>query len=106
MVPLILLSYVPDLKTLAVCSQIANVLMGCTIGITLYYIFGVGAPLKDPMTLDQIAPVADLPEYFSLVIFAMECIGVVSISKLVHSLQYFKEKFIHLEFIIDYAFGK
>lgn len=77
LVPLILLSYVPDLKTLAVCSQIANVLMGCTIGITVYYIF-TGQSLNSPMDLPPVAPTHDLPEYFSLVIFAMECIGVVS----------------------------
>lgn len=78
LIPLILLSYVPDLKSLAITSQIANVLMGCTIGITLYYIF-TGEPLRNPSTLPQIAQLHELPEFFSLVIFAMECIGVVSI---------------------------
>ena len=53
--------------------------MGCTIGITLYYIF-TGEPLHSPLDLPAIAPVERLPEFFSLVIFAMECIGVVSSS--------------------------
>ncbi len=77
LVPLILLSYVPNLKTLTIFSQIANVLMVCTIGITGYYIF-TGEPLKNPVDLPQRAPWRDIPEFFSIVIFAMECIGVVS----------------------------
>ncbi|XP_065206439.1 proton-coupled amino acid transporter-like protein pathetic isoform X1 [Planococcus citri] len=76
LIPLILLSYVPNLKALAICSQIANVLMGCTIGITLYYIFS-GDPLHNPTQLPPIAETHELPEFFSLVIFAMECIGVI-----------------------------
>ncbi|KAK7571977.1 hypothetical protein V9T40_014449 [Parthenolecanium corni] len=76
LLPLILLSYVPNLKSLAICSQIANVLMGSTIGISLYYIF-TGTPLKSPAELPTIAPIENLPEFFSIVIFAMECIGVI-----------------------------
>lgn len=79
LLPLILLSYVPNLKSLAIFSQIANILMGSTIGICLYYIFITGAPLKSPADFQSTADLDKLPEFFSIVIFAMECIGVVSI---------------------------
>lgn len=75
LIPLVLLSWVPNLKYLAPFSFIANILMGTGLGITFYYIimFGLNAPSKMP----QLASFHDMPEFFSITIFAIEAIGVV-----------------------------
>lgn len=75
LIPLILLAWVPNLKYLAPVSMIANLLMAAGLGITFYYL------VKDEPTTDvpRIGKVAEFPEFFSITIFAMEAIGVVSI---------------------------
>lgn len=76
LVPLILLSWIPNLKYLAPVSMIANIFMGLSLGTTIYYL----AINMDPKTfkdLDYVGPVHLWPDFFSLTIFAMEAIGVV-----------------------------
>lgn len=75
LVPLVLLSYVPNLKYLAPVSMVANLLMAGGLGITFYYL------LKDMANVSDRPPFASLdtfPTFFCLTVFAMEAIGVVS----------------------------
>ncbi|XP_050540867.1 proton-coupled amino acid transporter-like protein pathetic isoform X2 [Daktulosphaira vitifoliae] len=72
--PLILLSYVPNLKYLAPFSTLANLLMASGLGITFYYLIqNLPAISERPQygTLDT------FPAFFSITVFAMEAIGVV-----------------------------
>ncbi|XP_049294949.1 proton-coupled amino acid transporter-like protein pathetic isoform X1 [Anopheles funestus] len=74
LVPLILLSWVPNLKYLAPVSMVANVFMGVGLGITFYYLVTDMPPVNSrPLFL----PVMQWPAFFAIVIFAMEAIGVV-----------------------------
>ncbi|CAB0011240.1 unnamed protein product [Nesidiocoris tenuis] len=74
LVPLILLSWIPNLKYLAPVSMIANVFMGLGLGITFYYLVW---DLGSPWELPQVGEIYNLPQFFSITIFAMEAIGVV-----------------------------
>jgi len=74
LIPLILLSYVPNLKYLAPVSMVANLLMAAGLGITFYY------TLCDVPNISKRPAVGTLvmfPTYFCLTVFAMEAIGVV-----------------------------
>ncbi|CAG9809251.1 unnamed protein product [Chironomus riparius] len=74
LIPLILLSWVPNLKYLAPFSSVANVFMGVGLLITFYYCTTDMPPISERKlhtSLIQIAP------FFGIVIFAMEAIGVV-----------------------------
>ncbi|PSN47707.1 Proton-coupled amino acid transporter-like protein pathetic [Blattella germanica] len=75
LLPLILLGWVPNLKYLAPVSMIANLFMGVGLGITVYYL------VQDIPSLDTVPKfditVSATPQFFSIVIFAMEAIGVV-----------------------------
>ncbi|XP_066907422.1 proton-coupled amino acid transporter-like protein pathetic isoform X2 [Halyomorpha halys] len=74
LIPLILLSWVPNLKYLAPVSMVANVFMAVGLGITFYYlVWDLGSPWEMP----QVAPFMNWPQFFSITIFAMEAIGVV-----------------------------
>lgn len=75
LIPLILLSWVPNLKKLAPVSLLANAFMGIGLGITFYYLVW---DLPDISERRQISPIQDFPKFFSITIFAMEAIGVVS----------------------------
>ncbi|XP_043465097.1 proton-coupled amino acid transporter-like protein pathetic [Leptopilina heterotoma] len=74
LVPLILLSWVPDLKYLAPVSMVANVFMGTGLGITFYYLVMNLHPVNE---IPLVAPLSGFPNFFSITIFAMEAIGVV-----------------------------
>lgn len=74
LIPLILISWVPNLKSLAPFSLVANLLMGTGLGITFYYIVW---DLHKPSEMPQLAPIDSLPTFFSITIFAIEAIGVV-----------------------------
>lgn len=74
LIPLIVLSWVPNLKSLAPISMVANVFMGVGLGITFYYLVW---DLKSPSEMPQVAPIMQWPQFFSITIFAMEAIGVV-----------------------------
>lgn len=73
LIPLILLSWIPNLKYLAPVSMIANLFMGTGLGITFYYLV-MDLP---PITTRTYATVSTLPAFFAISIFAMEAIGVV-----------------------------
>ncbi|KAL9905332.1 proton-coupled amino acid transporter-like protein pathetic isoform X1 [Glossina fuscipes] len=73
LIPLILLSWIPNLKYLAPVSMIANVFMGLGLGITFYYLVMDLPPIESR----GFAHVSTLPAFFSITIFAMEAIGVV-----------------------------
>lgn len=74
LIPLILLSWVPNLKYLAPVSMVANVFMAVGLGITFYYIV---QDLPSPETRSYIGEPSMIPAFFSITIFAMEAIGVV-----------------------------
>ncbi|XP_063240806.1 proton-coupled amino acid transporter-like protein pathetic isoform X2 [Bacillus rossius redtenbacheri] len=74
LVPLVLLSWVPNLKYLAPLSMLANALMGVGLGITIYYLVVDLPPLADQT---HFGPVSGLPVFLSITIFAVQAIGVV-----------------------------
>ncbi|KAK9499308.1 hypothetical protein O3M35_002361 [Rhynocoris fuscipes] len=74
LLPLIILSWVPNLKFLAPISMVANFFMGLGLGITVYYLVW---DLPAPASMPQIGNVANYPQFFSITIFAMEAIGVM-----------------------------
>jgi proton-coupled amino acid transporter len=76
LLPLILLGCVPNLKYLAPVSMIANLFMAVGLGITIYYLV---QDIPSASTRPHInASLNTIPQFFSIVIFAMEAIGVVS----------------------------
>lgn len=75
LIPLILLVWVPNLKYLAPVSMVANLFMGLGLGITFYYLVKDLPPIDENTTM--IGKVADMPQFFSIAIFAIEAIGVV-----------------------------
>lgn len=77
LVPLILLSYVPNLKYLAPVSMVANLFMAVGLGITMYYLV---IDIPDMSTRSLAAPIQKFPIFVSITIFAIEAIGVVSIN--------------------------
>ncbi|XP_063984257.1 proton-coupled amino acid transporter-like protein pathetic [Diachasmimorpha longicaudata] len=74
LLPLILLSWIPDLKYMAPVSMIANVFMATGLGITFYYLV-IDLPSVNSLPLSK--PLVEFPKFFSLTVFAMEAIGVV-----------------------------
>lgn len=75
LIPLILLSWVPNLKYLAPFSTVANLFMGISLGITFYY---MAMDLPSIETRPPINPdIGQWPEMVSITIFAMEAIGVM-----------------------------
>ncbi|XP_015184042.1 PREDICTED: proton-coupled amino acid transporter 1 [Polistes dominula] len=74
LIPLILLSWIPNLKYLAPVSMVANIFMGTGLGITFYYLVWDLPPIG---TLPLAAPIQDFPHFFSITVFAMEAIGVI-----------------------------
>jgi proton-coupled amino acid transporter len=80
LLPLILLGWVPNLKYLAPVSMIANLFMAVGLGITIYYLV---QDMPDASTVPHFnASIDTIPQFFSIVIFAMEAIGVVSTMKI------------------------
>ncbi|XP_046993648.1 proton-coupled amino acid transporter-like protein pathetic isoform X1 [Schistocerca americana] len=71
---LLVLGVLRELKYLVPFSHAANVAVAISCGITLYYMF---CDLPDIAERKNFATVAQLPIFFSIAIFAMECIGVV-----------------------------
>lgn len=75
LIPLILLSWVPNLKYLAPFSTVANLFMGLSLGITFYYL---AMDLPSIQARPPINPnFGQWPEMISITIFAMEAIGVM-----------------------------
>lgn len=75
LIPLIFLNLIRNLKFLAPFSMVANILTGCAMCITFYYIF---QDLPSVNTRPIIADWSKLPLFFGTAIFALEGIGVVS----------------------------
>jgi len=74
--PILLLNFVRQLKYLAPFSALSNILIVTGVGITLYYIFRDGLP---PISeRNWIGEPRGIPLFFGTVLFALECIGVVS----------------------------
>lgn len=74
LIPLILLSWVPNLKYLAPVSMVANIFMGTGLGITFYYLVWDLPPIN---TVPLAAPIQNFPHFFSITVFAMEAIGTI-----------------------------
>lgn len=74
LIPLILLSWVPNLKYLAPFSSVANVFMGVGLLITFYYLTQDMPSISERQLHTSLLK---LPPFFGIVIFAMEAIGVV-----------------------------
>lgn len=74
LIPIILLSWVPNLKYLAPVSMVANIFMGTGLGITFYYLVWDIPPITE---IPLAGSIEDFPRFFSITIFAMEAIGVV-----------------------------
>uniref|UniRef100_A0A1B6FUZ6 Amino acid transporter transmembrane domain-containing protein n=1 Tax=Cuerna arida TaxID=1464854 RepID=A0A1B6FUZ6_9HEMI len=73
LLPLILMSWVPNLKSLAPVSMVANLFMGLGLGITIYYLVqDMPSPREQPQF-----NIVGIPAFFSICIFAMEAIGVI-----------------------------
>lgn len=75
LLPLIVLAWVPNLKYLAPVSMIANIFMSLGLGITFYYLVVDIPPISER---ELIADISTFPIHFSITIFAIEAIGVVS----------------------------
>lgn len=73
LIPMILLSWIPNLKYLAPVSMVANIFMGTGLGITFYYLVWDMPPIT---SVPLFAPIEDFPRFFSITIFAMEAIGI------------------------------
>lgn len=77
LIPMILLSWVPNLKYLAPFSMVANLFMSISLLITVYYLVAnPQSPLPDITNREMVAPWG-LPGLIAITIFAMEAIGVV-----------------------------
>jgi proton-coupled amino acid transporter len=74
LIPLILLSWLPNLKFLAPVSMLSNVFMAISLGITMWYLV-TGLPEISERELFK-SPLG-FPPSFAIIIFAMEAIGVV-----------------------------
>lgn len=75
LLPLILLTWIKNLKLLAPFSTFANVITVVSFGITLYYIIIKGPTFEGR---EAVGEIKDFPLYFGTVLFALEAIGVVS----------------------------
>lgn len=74
LIPLILLSYIPNLKYLAPVSMVANLLMATGLGITFYYTV---CDMPNISERPAVGSLETFPTFFCLTVFAMEAIGVV-----------------------------
>jgi solute carrier family 36 (proton-coupled amino acid transporter) len=72
LIPLILLSWVPNLKYLAPFSSVANVFMGIGLLITFYYCV---MDMPDISERNLHTSIMDIPPFFGIVIFAMEAVS-------------------------------
>ncbi|RZC37658.1 proton-coupled amino acid transporter 4 [Asbolus verrucosus] len=78
LVPLVFLAYVPNLKYLAPVSMVANACMAIGLGITFYYlVVDIPSVTERPAVAEIKTLATTLPVCISVVIFAIEAIGVV-----------------------------
>ena len=81
LVPLILLSWVRDLKYLAPFSTLATVLTLTSFGIILYYVFRDVPSISDRVAIGDITK---YPLFIGTALFSLEAIGVVSYRYLIY----------------------
>jgi len=72
--PLILITYVKNLKLLAPLTTIANGITVVSFGIIYYYIFKEDIKFEDRLAIGD---VKNYPLFFGTVMFALESIGMV-----------------------------
>lgn len=73
-VPIILISFVPNLKYLAPVSMVANILCALGLSITVYYLVRDLPPIGE---VEMVRSIRGLPTFFSITIFALEAIGIM-----------------------------
>lgn len=76
LVPFLLVLSIRNLKQLVPFSAFANVMMALGLGIVLYYVFSDMSHIGDRELAKSIV---GLPQFFSICLFALEAIGVVSL---------------------------
>lgn len=74
LIPILFIGQIRTLKWLVPFSAMANIFIVVTFSITLYYMFNVPPRFDDKPLFSSFA---QLPLFFSTVVFAMEGIGVV-----------------------------
>lgn len=74
LIPLVLITYIRNLKLLAPFSQLANVITFIAIGITLYYIFIDLPPVN---SVPWVGKARNYVLYVGTTLFALEAVGVV-----------------------------
>ncbi|XP_031631258.1 proton-coupled amino acid transporter-like protein pathetic isoform X2 [Contarinia nasturtii] len=74
LLPLILLSWIPNLKHLAPVSMIANFFMASGLAVIFYYLV---KDLKPVNNVPAMGSLTTIPQFISITIFAIEAIGVV-----------------------------
>lgn len=95
--PLLIFSFVKNLKYLAPFSMVANILIAVGIGITFYYIFRDTSEFKSVPAMSEFGR---LPLFFGTAIFALEGVGVVSIFNLIFYQYLLKMNFTVILFIL------
>lgn len=76
LIPLILISWIRNLKLLAPFSSIATCLTIVSFTLIFYYIFREAPSFVDR---EPVGTVKSIPLFFGTVLFAMEAIGMVSV---------------------------
>lgn len=74
MVPIILISFVPNYKYLAPISMVANILCASGLCITLYYLVRDLGPINN---VDMVRDISGMPSFLAITIFAIEVIGII-----------------------------
>lgn len=74
LIPLVLITYIRNLKLLAPFSQLANIITFVAIGITLYYIFQNLPPIN---SVPMVGEARNYVLYVGTTLFALEAVGVV-----------------------------
>lgn len=77
LIPFILINSIRNLKLLAPFSILANIITFASFAVVLYYIFQDLQPIG---SLPQFAGLYTFPLFFGTTLFALEAVGVVSLS--------------------------
>lgn len=77
--PFLMIMYIRSLKLLAPFSTFANILTIVSFGLLCYFVF---QGLPNILSRPAIGSLLDYPLYFGTTLFAIESVGVVSLSKL------------------------
>lgn len=76
LLPILLLSIIPNLKLLAPCSAIANLSMAIGFGVVFYYAFQNMPNISERKLIGEIS---NFPLYYGTIIYAFEGIALVCI---------------------------